>query len=116
MDNLKVPSDVIIAYYKRLSSRIYKCLPILEGKDLSGRIVYLPEIGQENFKKHVAKILIEIYGNASIFFCTEYSAQILGLLRSLLMEIEITNKPQIRTVVFDCMSLLEKVISQIKEG
>jgi hypothetical protein len=116
MDDITLPKSVVILYYKRLSGRIYKCLPILEGKDLSGRIIYPPEIAKENFKKHASKLLIEIYGNATIFFSTEYALQVIGLLRGMLMDVNIEDKPEIRTLVFDCISLLHKAISQLEEG
>ena len=113
-EKIIVSKEITIAYYKRLSGRIYKCLPILEGKDLSGRVVYLPEIAKENFRKHTSKLLIEIYGNSAIFFTTENSMQIIGLLRGMLMEIDIENRPEIRTIIFDCITLLHKAVEQIE--
>jgi len=111
-----IPKGVVVLYYKRLSSRIYKSLPIVEGKDLEGRVVSPIEIARKNFKKHISKMLLEIYGNSSIFFSTEYAIEVSGLLRGMLMEIDIENKPEIRTLVFDCISLLNKGIKKLEEG
>jgi hypothetical protein len=117
MDNkIIVSKDVVILYYKRLSGRVYKTLPIIEGKDLSGKIVFLPETAKENFKKHISKLLVEIHGNSDIFFDTEYAVEVRGILRSMLMEVDIDNKPEIRTLVFDCISLLHKAVEQLEKG
>ena len=117
MDNkIVIPKGVVILYYKRLSGRIYKSLPTIEGKDLTGKIVFEPVVAKENFKKHVSKLLVEIYGNSSIFFTTEQAVQVSGLLRGMLMDVDIDNKPTIRTLIFDCISLLDKAVTVIEEG
>ncbi len=111
-----IPKGVVVLYYKRLSSRVYKILPILEGKDLKGKVVFTPEIAKENFKKHLSKLLLELYGNSSVFFTTECSLEVIGILKGILMTVSPDNKDIIRTSVFDCMSLLEKGIKKIEEG
>lgn len=114
MTDVTLKKNVVILYYKRISSRIYKTLPILEGKDLSGKVIYSPEVAKENFKKHMSKLLVEIHGNSDIFFNTEYAIEVRGILRSTLMEVDIDNRPKIRTLVFDCISLLDKAVAKIE--
>lgn len=111
-----ISKDVVVLYFKRLSKRVFKSIPILEGKDLHGRVIYPVKIAEENFKKHVSKLLVEIYGNSSIFFSNEYSIEIIGLLKSLLMDIDIEDRPPVRGIIFDCISLLDKVIKITEEG
>ena len=117
MDNqTMILSSSKTLYYKGFQKRIFKCLPIFEGKDVSCRVVFLPEIAKDNFRRLVGKLLVELYGNSAIFFNSEHGGQLSGLLRGMLMDIDIENKPDIRSLVFECMTLMEKMIKESKEG
>ncbi len=117
MDNQMVLlSSSKVLYYQGFQRRVFKSLPIFEGKDMSGRVVYLPEIAKDNFRRHVGKLLVELYGNSSIFFSTEHGGQLAGLLRGMLMEINIESKPDVRSIVFECMTIMERIIKTTKEG
>lgn len=111
---VNLSKESLTIYYKGFQKRLYKTLPILEGKDISGRVVFLPEIAKENFQKHVGKLLVEVYGNSSLFFTLETGGQLVGLLRGMLLDIDIENAPAVRSLVFDCMTLIEKNMKHIQ--
>jgi hypothetical protein len=109
-----IPKEILIKYFKDLIHRVYKCIPVLEGRDFSGRVVYLENISKENFQKYLSKLILEIYGNSDLFFLNEKPVRILGILEGTIKE-DPDNFAKIRSNIFDCTSILEKIIKDLEK-
>jgi hypothetical protein len=106
---------LIIAYYKGLIGNFYKILPLYEGRDLKTKqIVYLPDIAYQNFQNYVSNLLVEVYGSSNLFFVNEYSIKIVSILQGILHKVEIDKHKKLKTLVFQCVSLCEKIIVELE--
>lgn len=112
----EIRREVLVDYFNSLVNRVWKCIPILEGRDASGRVVYLPDIAKENFQKYLGKILIEIYGNSEYFFIKDRSFQVIGILKGCLMEVPVDDFNKVRSCIFDTTNLLSRMIEDLKKG
>ena len=102
------------SFYKALTSlrnRIWKLLPIYEGKDKQGGVIIPPETAYRNFKKNLQKLTVEVNGANDIFFSSSYFVQLLCLLQGL-DSVTIDEHEKVKNIVTHCADLCEK----IKEG
>ena len=95
-------------YLTSLRNRIWKLLPIYEGKDKSGNIVIPFEKAYCNFYKNLEKIIIEISGANEIWYENSEYIELLYLLvgmKSFLAE----EHDRIKSIVVHCSDLCEKM-------
>ena len=114
-ETLKIPNEVLVKYYKRMINSFFKILPIYQGMDSkTKRVVYLPHVAYEQFQQYVSNLLVEIYGNSGLFFESEYSVQIVSILRGILIDIKMDELKRLKPLVFQCISLCNKVIEELE--
>lgn len=105
--------ELLIKYYKRLINNIYKCLPIFEGvKYKTKEIIYLPEEAYKNYQIHLGNLLVEIYGNCQLFFCSDNSIKLTSIMKGMITETEHTS---IKRLTMECINLCKKIIKEIEE-
>jgi hypothetical protein len=116
MDNQKIniSNALLIEYYKNLIGNIYKILPIMEGKATNKKdIEYTPEIAYRNFQTYTSNLLVEMHGNISLFYSVN-SIRIIVILRGILNEIKIDDHKKLKSCVFQCIDLCQKIIGELE--
>jgi len=106
--NFEIDAKSLNKFLTSLRNRIWKLLPIYEGRDKQGGIVIPPDIAYKNFKKNLQKLVIEVYGANDIFFSNTYFVQLLCLLQGL-ESINIDEHEKVKIVVTHCADICEKI-------
>jgi hypothetical protein len=96
-----------------LRNRVWKLLPIFEGKDKSGNIVFVPDKAYKNYLKNLQKISTEVWGANEILFQDERFVQLLCLLQGL-ENTTVEDHAKIKTIITHCTDLCEKM--RVKDG
>lgn len=109
--NVEINNKTLSEVLTSLRNRIWKLLPIYEGKDMSGRITISEMAAYKNFKKNLQKVTIEVYGANDILFQNTQFVQLLCLLQGL-ESVKIDEHEKVKNIVKHCADLCEK----IKEG
>lgn len=103
-------------YYKSLIGKCFKVLPLYEGKDMySKQIIYSSDKAFENYQQYLSNLIIEVSGS-EIFFNSVNSIEILNKLNGAFKEIGVDEHFKLKPIIMDCISLCNKVISEIEEG
>lgn len=104
----KFTQESKIKYLTSLRNRIWKLLPIYEGKDKSGQVVLPFEKAYCNFYKNLEKLILEISGANEIWYETSEYVELLYLLtgmKTFLAE----DHDRIKSIVVHCADLCEKM-------
>jgi len=94
-------------YYAGLSDRCWKLLPIFEGIDTKGIIIFERTEAIRNFEKNLSCLLIEIKGSITNYGTNNYCEQIVNLLTGLQQE-EDRSHSTVKNVVVRCCNLCRK--------
>lgn len=94
-------------YYKGLGDRCWKLLPIFEGIDTKGKIIFAEETAHKNFEKNLDCLLIELKGAMANYGTNSYCEQILNLLAGLKQE-ENCSHSMVKSVAVRCFNLCQK--------
>jgi hypothetical protein len=106
--------DLIVRYYKGLVNSIYKILPIYENKDYKTKQVLNQNDGFKNFQIYLGNLLVEIYGNSQLFFCSENSIKLISIIRGMIQEIHINEHQRVKRLIMDCINICKKIINEIE--
>jgi hypothetical protein len=96
-----------------LKKKIYKLLPVIEGRDISGKVIYDEITARVNFRKNLIVLINKVAGASVIWFENPQWREILYQLQGLLAY----DYPheQVRQIIFYCTNdLCEKM--KLKEG
>ena len=100
---------------KVLKNQVFKLLPILEGKDIRGNIIYDELTARTNFRKNLVILINKVAGASGIWFENQYWSDLLYQLNGLLAY----DYPhdQVRQIIFYCTNeLCEKMKEGIRGG
>lgn len=94
-------------YYIGLSDRCWKLLPIFEGIDTKGNVVFNELDAIKNFEKNLSCLIIEIKGAVENYGTNSYCEQVLNLLAGLQCE---SNREHdtVKSVTVRCFKLCRK--------
>lgn len=94
--------------YKILSKKVYKLLPLYEGKVKDSDIKLQPEIALKNFYKNIDVLTCEMRG---ILSKIEFHKSVLEVLLALegLREVDGDSHTTVRNVVLHCVNLLNEI-------
>lgn len=99
------PSD---KYLVHLRNKIWKLLPIYEGKDNTGEIVSSREKAYEKFYLSLSRLLVELTGAKNIEADNGYYVELIYLLEGMLSFSE-DEHDRVRDIVLHCCNLCEKI-------
>jgi hypothetical protein len=91
-----------------LRNRIWKLLPIYEGKNKEGIIILTNSKAYNNYKKNLDKLIIEVWGASEIWFANHNFVQLLCLLQGMKTITE-DDHDRLKTTVTHCTDLCEKM-------
>jgi hypothetical protein len=107
--------NLFIQYYKGLINSCFKLIPIYNGEEYKTRkIIYLPDIAYNNYQIYLGNLIVEIYGNSQLFFCSETSIKLIGILRGMIQEIQINEQEKVKRLTRECINLCKKIIQEIE--
>lgn len=98
-----------------LRNQVWKLLPIIEGKDVSGKIVCDELTARNNFRKNLIILINKLLGASEIWFESQYWRDFLYQMQGLLAY----DYPhdQVRQIVMYCTNeLCEKMKEGIRSG
>ena len=78
--NINLSPTARIKYLTSLRNRIWKLLPIYEGKDKSGKVVIQFDKAYDNFYKNLEKLVLEMSGANEIWYDNAEYVELLYLL------------------------------------
>jgi hypothetical protein len=108
--NMKFSTDREI---HSLQNQIFKLLPLYEGIDMSGKVIYDEINAHINFKKNLTLLINKVVGASSIWFENQYFADLLYQLEGL-SKYDYSHA-EIRQIIFYCTNdLCEKM--KLMEG
>lgn len=94
-------------YYLGLGDRCWKLLPIFEGVDIKGEIVFDELVAIDNFEKNLSCLIVEIKGAIENYGSNSYCEQVLNLLAGLQSENNREHK-LVKSVTVRCFKLCRK--------
>lgn len=94
-------------YYVGLSDRCWKLLPIFEGIDTKGVVIFDEKTALKNFEKNLDCLLIEIKGSIANYGTNSYCEQVLNLLAGLQQE-QNRSHSTVKSVAIRCFNLCRK--------
>lgn len=98
-----------------LRNQIWKLLPVIEGRDINGKVIYEEIVARTNFRKNLILLINKVAGAGSIWFENQYWRDILYQLQGLLAY----DYPhdQVKQIIFYCTNeLCEKMKEWIRSG
>ena len=96
-----IPKHVLLAYFKRLTARIFKFLPELEE-------------GSATLSIYIESLLIEISGGNNLIFEHELFLELLANLEPLIGMMD--DFPKYRKQVLKCTGICNKILNEIEFG
>jgi len=106
--NINLSPTARIKYLTSLRNRIWKLLPIYEGKDKSGKVVIQFDKAYDNFYKNLEKLVLEMSGANEIWYDNAEYVELLYLLtgmKTFLAE----DHDRIKYIIVHCADLCEKM-------
>lgn len=94
-------------YMMSLKNRIWKLLPIYEGKNLDKKVVCTREEAYNNFYMYLSRITTELVGAKNINKDNGYYAELLYLLEGM-KEFSEDEHDRVRDIVLHCCNLCDK--------
>ena len=94
-------------YYIGLGDRCWKLLPIYEGIDTKGKLIFNEAEAYENFNKNLSCLIIETRGAMANFGTNSYCEQVLNLLSGM-HESEHLDHVTVKSVATRCCNLCQK--------
>ena len=95
-------------YIVHLRNKIWKLLPIYEGKDNKGEIIDSREKAYEKFYLSLSRLLVELTGAKNIETDSAYYVELIYLLEGMKTFNE-NEHSRVRDIVLHCCNLCEKI-------
>lgn len=95
-------------YFASLKNRIWKLLPIFEGKGMDRKIVYSREEAYEKYQLYLLRVLTELDGAKNINKNNGYYAELYYLLEGM-KDFSCDEHDRVRDIVLHCCGLCEKL-------
>lgn len=95
-------------YMTHLRNKIWKLLPIYEGKNNKGEIVESREKAYEKFYLSLSRLLVELTGAKNIEVDSGYYVELIYLLEGMKTFSE-NEHSRVRDIILHCCSLCEKI-------
>ncbi len=100
------------AYNKSLTSlrnKIWKLLPIYEGRDRDGFIAVSSEQAYNNYCKNLQRLVLQVTGAEKIWFENPYYTELTCLLTGLEKNSSIDKHDELKDIITHCTALCEKM-------
>lgn len=105
---------LLIKYYEGLINSIFKNLPLYEGRKYkTSGIVYSKEEAYKNYQVYLSNLIVEVYGNSQLFFCSDNSIKLISILKGMIQEVKIDEQQKVKRLTMECISLCKKIIQEI---
>ena len=108
--NLPIGKQCFEDYIDRLIGKLFKILPIYEGKAIYKEIIYTPEQAYQHYKIHLEEVIVEIVGDYYLYNNNSKFLELLSILEGL-KNVGIDEHQTVRAMVFKCTNLC----SELKE-
>lgn len=105
-NDVRSPQKVNTDYYTNLRNRCWKLLPIYEGKDINGEVIYSREESVILFRKNLNRLVTEVSGAANIYFENSRYQELLNLLAGMNMYGEDSHET-VRDILLHCCNICE---------
>lgn len=112
--NIKITDQSNIRYITSLRNRVWKLLPIYEGRDKDKKIVMSADKAYDNFYKNLEKLILEVSGASEIWFENSYYIELLYLLTGMKTFVA-EDHARIKSIVTHCTDLCEKIKKELLE-
>lgn len=112
---IEMSKELLLDYYDSLINDCFKLLPLYEGIDFSTkRVIYSPVEAHKQYKKYLSSFITEVFGSYYMF----ENIYLLKLTNNLegMLNIEISEHDKIKQLVFKCISIINKLKEEIKDG
>lgn len=113
METLEYNVDISTkAYNKSLTSlrnKIWKLLPIYEGKDRDGKETIPLSQAYENYRKNLSRLIVQVTGAEKIWFEKPYYTELSCLLVGLERNFILNQHDEIKTIIAHCTDLCERM-------
>lgn len=108
--------ELLIKYYQGLINSTFKLLPLYEGRKYkTSSIVYSKQEAYKNYQTYLSNLIVEVYGNSQLFFCSDSSIKLISILKGMIQEISIDEQQKVKRLTMECISLCKKIIVEIYE-
>jgi len=97
-----------LEYFTNLRNKIWKLLPIYEGRDKDKKIVYDSKEAYSNFYQSLARIITEVLGLKSVYYENAQYAELLYILEGMKTFSE-AEHDRVKDIVLYCCNLCEKM-------
>lgn len=104
-----------IQYFVNLRNKIWKLLPIYEGRDKDKKIVYSVDQAYNNFYQSLTRIVTEVLGLKNIYNENPQYAELLYILEGMKTFSE-AEHDRVKDVVLYCCNLCEKMKEECTNG
>lgn len=99
-----IPKEIMLDYFKKLPNKIFKILPIYEGKDIYTNNINCDSItAYGNYQSYLDTFTIELSGASNIFPHTSKFIEILALIEGMKTIKEYEHK-KVKKIVFKCIN------------
>jgi len=113
MENSEYNIDISPKAYNKtldaLINKIYKLLPIYEGRDRDGYISISAIQAYNNFSKNLKRVILEVSGAEKIWFENSYYTEIYCLLVGLEKEFAENQHSELKSTIMHCIALCKKM-------
>jgi len=93
---------------QKLIDKIYKLLPIYEGKIINSDIAIGKDSAYANFQRNINMLILQIFGIIKKTGKKEYLQDIYFILEGL-KDVGTDNQIRVRNTIFDCVRLVKKL-------
>lgn len=106
---------LLIQYYKGLINSCFKLIPLYNGEKFKTKeVIYDSEKAYVNYQIYLGNLLVEVYGNSQLFFCSKNSIKLISILRGMIQETSINEQQKVKRLTLECISICKKIIKEIE--
>jgi hypothetical protein len=105
---IEIPNELYKTYCKKLIGDFYKLLPISEGKDKTGKIIYSEDEAYKMFQDYLKSFVYELCGAFYIFDDSEYFLTVLNIAEGM-KKIQKDQHKELKSLVMKCISICKKL-------
>lgn len=88
-----------------LINQCWKILPIFEGKDIKGNIVYSRDVAYEHYQKHLIFLSTKLLGASKIWQDNQYYVELVYLIEGM-KDFKQDDHKQVKYIVNHCTNLI----------
>lgn len=109
--------ELLVKYYNNLINSCFKIIPIYNGEKFKTKeVVKNLEESYNDYQIYLGNLLVEIYGNSQLFFCSGNSIKLVSILKGMIQEIKVNEKQKVKRLTMECINLCKKIVIEIERS